>query len=824
MKNKSTKLLTFLIVFITFCNQSYSQIVNNNSELQTAITNASAGTTIILANGIWTDINISINKTGTITNPVIIRAENPGQVFFEGDCNISLGGNYIFFEGFIFQNPSNLTSSGGNIEPIIEFRDTSNNACNNCKVANIKIDNYNGTAAQATDTFKWILVYGQFNEISNNSFIGKHGIGSIINDNRNDTNPDYTKIHHNYFADRTAVGEVNALNDQDAIRIGNSSTSLSDSFTEIYDNLFYNWSGEVEIISNKSGKNKYYNNTFKDYQGTLTLRHGNDCEVYNNYFFADNNLFSGGIRVIGEGHKVYNNYIEAVNSEKPDGSNTKTAGAINISNGRPNTALNGYYQVKNTTIVNNTFVNCDYGFRIGTNVGSNLTLAPENIIVANNIMLNTSDNAFDEQTAAIGSSIYEGNITQNGSWDLTNGADNNQTVTSGLLVSGSDFYQLATGSTAINAGVGSYSFLTDDILGGIRDSSIDAGAEEFGANGTNLPYTTADLGVTIGFLSAQTPFLNGSTTTITYPITGGNIDFDVNSNISWTLSDDADWLTLNASNGTNSTTITATASNNTSGTVRTAIITILENGGTLNHTINVTQSDGTFDPNNAVPITGISVTGIGTQDPNIPENTIDDDVTTRWSANSNNGSVYITYDLQCSKTVTSIAIYFHKGSTRTSYFKIATSIDGITYTDTTANVISSSGTTVGFESFALANNLVIRYIRILGYGNSEGSGWNSYEEVEIHGENVTCSVLNTTTKTIEEKGITIYPIPNKNDFIYIKSQKETLIGGIEVFDITGKTLIKAQLLNTNGKINISKLSSGIYIIKIQNTYSRFVIK
>ena len=358
-------------------------------------------------------------------------------------------------------------------------------------------------------TFKWIIVYGQFNEISYSSFVGKHGIGSIINDNRNSTSanfaePDFTKIHHNYFADRTPVGVVDALNDQDAIRIGNSSTSLHPSNTEVYDNFFNNWSGEVEIISNKSGENKYYNNTFRNYQGTLTLRHGDNCDAYNNFFFAENNIFSGGIRVIGEGHRVYNNYIEGVNSEKPDGGDTKTAGAINVSNGQVNSPLNRYFQVKDAIIVNNTFVNCDYGFRIGTSVSNNppLTLAPQNLVIANNIMINTEENAVDEQTTPIGNSIYQGNITQNGSWDLTNGVDNNQTVSSDLLISGTDFYRLTSGSAAIDAAVGSYSFLSNDIIDGDRSSNHDAGAEEFGSNGSRFPYTMDDVGEKLGFGSA----------------------------------------------------------------------------------------------------------------------------------------------------------------------------------------------------------------------------------------------------------------------------------------------------------------------------------
>ena len=275
--------------------------------------------------------------------------------------------------------------------------------------------------------------------------------------------------------------------------------SLSNSFTEVYDNFFNNWSGEVEIISNKSGSNKYYNNTFRDYQGTLTLRHGNNTEVFGNYFFGNNNPFSGGVRVIGEDHNVYNNYFEGLRYRKPSGAGSNTTGAINITNGKPNSALNEYYQSKNVTVVNNTLVDCDFGVRVGTVQNSETTLAPENLTIANNIMLNSDISAFQEVTVPTGTSIYEGNITQNGSWDLTNGVNSNQTVSSGLLISGSDFYRLVVGSPAIDAGVGNYSFLTKDILGGDRAVDFDAGAEEFEASGTLGPYDLSDVGQTLGF-------------------------------------------------------------------------------------------------------------------------------------------------------------------------------------------------------------------------------------------------------------------------------------------------------------------------------------
>jgi len=101
--------------------------------------------------------------------------------------------------------------------------------------------------------------------------------------------------------------------------------------------------------------------------------------VYGNFFLAGGNTFSGGVRVIGEGHKI--------------GAGSSTTGGINVSNGRPDSELSGYYQVKNAQVVNNTFVN-DYALRIGTQVKDDLSLAPENLTVANNIMYNTSIDAY----------------------------------------------------------------------------------------------------------------------------------------------------------------------------------------------------------------------------------------------------------------------------------------------------------------------------------------------------------------------------------------------------------------------------------------------
>ena len=76
----------------------------------------------------------------------------------------------------------------------------------------------------------------------------------------------------------------------------------------------------------------------------------------------------------------------------------------------------------------------------------------------------------------------------------------------------------------------------------------------------------------------------------------GTTNFSLSSNVSWTVSDDASWLTVSPSSGANSVTITATYTENTSSTPRTATIQAI--GGGITRTVTVIQqgTSGTTCP------------------------------------------------------------------------------------------------------------------------------------------------------------------------------------------------------------------------------------
>ncbi|ABD82052.1 carbohydrate-binding protein [Saccharophagus degradans] len=114
-------------------------------------------------------------------------------------------------------------------------------------------------------------------------------------------------------------------------------------------------------------------------------------------------------------------------------------------------------------------------------------------------------------------------------------------------------------------------------------------------------------------------------------------------------------------------------------------------------------------------------------DGNVPANTRDGDLGTRWSANGD--SQWITYDLGSSKTVTDVGIAFFRGDQRTAFISIETSTNNSTWQTVYSDEQSSSTTEI--QNFDVTDSNA-RYVRIIGYGNSVNN-WNSFTEVEIIG-------------------------------------------------------------------------------------------
>ena len=370
---------------------SNSKIVNsikvtNIDELNKAIDSSEAGNQIILANGIWKDVQIKFRGKGTKDKPITIKAETTGKVTIEGESYLKFGGEYLVVEGLYFKN--GFSPSNAVIDFKISSKDKPDEISNNCKVTNCVIEDFNKPKRDKSDL--WVQFWGRHNTLSNCYIAGKTNRGSTVRVSIAgiESINNYHQIVNNHFGPRPVKGGPSG----ETIQLGDSYTSMSPSHTMVANNLFEECNGEVEVISSKTNFNIFKNNVFYKSEGSLVTRHGNYSMIDGNYFIGDGeNENYGGIRIINTGHWVVNNYFYGLKGKS-------FRSPLAVMNGIPKSPLNRYNQVTDVVVAFNTYVNCSspWQFGVGTNIAQAKVLPKSEIrsarairtTVANNIIYN----------------------------------------------------------------------------------------------------------------------------------------------------------------------------------------------------------------------------------------------------------------------------------------------------------------------------------------------------------------------------------------------------------------------------------------------------
>lgn len=258
--------------------------VSSIAELQSAIEKAKPGDKIVVKDGVYTttsDMNIAC--VGTKEHPITITAQNFGkaEITGTGGFNLVSPSAYVIIRDFKFTHAaSKARSSSGSTF---------------CRWTN----NIFETPGDGED----LTIAGNDNEVDHNTFQNKNAMGRFLAIRGTGKQiAERLWIHHNYFKSQKDQGGKNGA---ETLQFGLSGFSLSSSNSIVEYNLFEDCAGENEMISIKASAVTLRYNTIRNCPAQFTLRHGNKCQVYGNYFYN-----TPGLRIFGDDHIIYSNYFE----------------------------------------------------------------------------------------------------------------------------------------------------------------------------------------------------------------------------------------------------------------------------------------------------------------------------------------------------------------------------------------------------------------------------------------------------------------------------------------------------------------------------------
>jgi hypothetical protein len=432
--------------------------VSDSATLKSAITAAQPGDCIVLADGDYTFP--AITRQATAASPIVIRAQNTGKAGVATGNLVLKASAYVVIEGLDWTSSDNIQ--------IVD--------CDHCRLTRCRIH-----PAKEVLNVDWVSLSGKtvYSRIDHNDFGPKTVLSNMLMlAGAGAQVVQYTLIDHNYFHDITRT----TGNGWETIRAGLSNLALSSGFTVIEHNLFKNCDGDPETISVKQSDAIVRYNTLRTTAGEITLRHGNRNRVYGNYILGGSAPNTGGIRVCGSDHVIYDNYISDI-----------AGPGVFLEGGESdatNVAGTDHYRVHNAQVVFNTIVNA-----AGIQNGGGQPFEPVDCVVADNLVQGPSGRLFTINGAT--NTTYQGNFANpigGNAVGMTATAVEIRVVDPQLALAG-ELEKLTMGSPAIDASAGAYAFVTDDVEGDARDAHPDVGADEFStAAPLRPPLTAADVG------------------------------------------------------------------------------------------------------------------------------------------------------------------------------------------------------------------------------------------------------------------------------------------------------------------------------------------
>ena len=207
-----------------------------------------------------------------------------------------------------------------------------------------------------------------------------------------------------------------------------------------------------------------------------------------------------------------------------------------------------------------------------------------------------------------------------------------------------------------------------------------------------------------------------------------------------------------------------------------------------------------------------NVTGSDCMIPDYPVNTIDGNISTKWT--SDGDDKWLLFTLDAPFKISYLALAFLQGQNYESYFDILASRDNATWDKILTGEASCkfSGERQVFDIPALYSNTEYLYFKFVGHGNSL-SLLNNVSEIKLFGT----PQQNSNQSGDKGKNISIYPNPAKS-FINISIGKPLLdLSYIRIIDVSGKVVFEDTFIEGIKNVQLPyNLNSGLYLVEFRS--------
>jgi uncharacterized repeat protein (TIGR02543 family) len=216
----------------------------------------------------------------------------------------------------------------------------------------------------------------------------------------------------------------------------------------------------------------------------------------------------------------------------------------------------------------------------------------------------------------------------------------------------------------------------------------------------------------------------------------------------------------------------------------------------------------------------LGVTASTYEDPNVPENTLDGNTGTRWSAE---GDQWISYEMEEEDTISYVAISIHHGDQVRLSLDIDVSLDQENWIPVFSGL--ASGTTLQPEIYDFTD-IAGHYVRVTGHGNNANQ-WNSLTTVNVVGlGNDPTGMFGFEKSSPGELSLSAFPNPMQSETtIRINNPRLGAVFKLSVYNIYGQEIKKLvqgvskpglTRVNWNAMDNSGlKVSPGTYLLNLQ---------